>query len=47
MEDFRHEIGISLAAYAKGEHSQPVRQMLGVGGGFQLHGLLAYLHAVR
>ena len=45
VEDFVHEIGVSLAAYAKGDHSQTIRQMLAVGGGFQLHGLLAYLHA--
>ena len=46
VEDFRREIGISLAAYAKMEHSQPVRRMLGVGGGFQLHALLAYLRSM-
>ncbi len=33
-------------AYAKTEHSQPVRQMLGVGGGFALHGLLGYLRSM-
>ena len=46
VEDFRREIGISLAAYAKMERSQPVRRMLGVGGGFQLHALLAYLRSM-
>ena len=46
VEDFRREIGISLAAYAKTEDCRPVRQLLGVGGGFQLHGLLAYLRSL-
>ncbi len=46
VEDFRREIGISLAAYAKTEDCRPVRQLLGVGGGFQLHGLLACLRSL-
>jgi Tfp pilus assembly PilM family ATPase len=46
VEDFLREIDISLGAYAKTEHSEPVRQMLGVGGGFALHGLLGYLRSM-
>jgi type IV pilus assembly protein PilM len=46
IEDFRREIGITLSAYAKAEDCRPVRQLLGVGGGFQLHALLAYLRSM-
>ena len=45
MEDFVRELGVSLAAYGKSEQHRPVRQMLGLGGGFQLHGLLAFLRS--
>jgi hypothetical protein len=45
MEDFVRELGVSLAAYGRSEQHRPVRQMLGLGGGFQLHGLLAFLRS--
>jgi type IV pilus assembly protein PilM len=43
MDDFSRELGVSLAAYAKADHYEPVERMYCLGGGFQLHGLLAYL----
>ena len=45
MEDFVRELMFSLAAYVKSERHRPMRQMLGLGGGFQLHGLLAFLRS--
>ena len=36
MEDFVRELGVSLAAYGKSDHYRPVRQMLGLGGGFPI-----------
>ena len=47
LEDFAREVGEALAAYANTGNSQPVRQLLGVGGGFQLHGLAAYLRSLQ
>ena len=42
-DDFIRELGVSLNVYAKRDHSNPIQQLLGLGGGFQLHGLPAYL----
>jgi len=47
VEDFSREIGISLTAYGKTDQAQPIQQMLGGGGGFQFHGLLAALRSLQ
>jgi hypothetical protein len=41
------EIEFCLTAFAKAESYEPITRMIGVGGGFQLHGLLGYLRAGR
>jgi type IV pilus assembly protein PilM len=46
LDDFRREIEVSLAAYAKAEDCRPAQQLLGTGGGFQLHALLAWLRTL-
>lgn len=47
FEDLVSEVQQSLAMYAKAHPEQPVRRLLGVGGGFALHGLFRYLRCGR
>jgi hypothetical protein len=41
------EIEFCLAALQKAEPHEPITRMIGLGGGFQLHGLLGYLRTGR
>ncbi|MEN6407268.1 MAG: pilus assembly protein PilM [Thermoguttaceae bacterium] len=43
LEDLSEEVRKSLAAYAAAQPDYPVWQILGLGGGFALHGLFRYL----
>lgn len=43
MDQLTREIERSVEAYAASTRAEPVRQLYGVGGGFQLHGLLRHL----
>jgi len=47
FEEFAAEIEMALAAFKKSHPGAGVRQMLGLGGGFRLHGLLRYLRTGR
>jgi type IV pilus assembly protein PilM len=43
MADLAGEIRLALAAFAKAHPRQPVGRIVGLGGGFDLHGLWAFL----
>ena len=43
FEDLVEEIRLSLEAFAKAHPGRKVERILGIGGGFQMHGLLRYL----
>ncbi|MCE5302433.1 MAG: pilus assembly protein PilM [Planctomycetaceae bacterium] len=47
LEDFAEEVRKSLNAYIAAEPDHPVRQIVGLGGGFSLHGLFRYLRCGR
>jgi type IV pilus assembly protein PilM len=47
FEDLIAEIQKSLAAYAESFPHRPVRRILGLGGGFSLHGLFRYMRCRR
>ncbi len=43
FEDLLNELRQSLAAYCAAQPDRPIQRILGVGGGFSLHGLLRWL----
>ncbi len=43
FEDLLKELRQSLAAYSAAQPERPIQRLLGVGGGFSLHGLLRWL----
>ncbi len=47
FEDLLKETQEALAAYAQVQPDRPLRQVVGLGGGFSLHGLLRYLRCGR
>ena len=47
FDDLLTEVQQSLAAYAESCPGQPVQRLLGLGGGFSLHGLLQYFWQAR
>jgi Tfp pilus assembly PilM family ATPase len=47
FEDFLEEIRLTLKAFTEVHPSQPIERVLGLGGSFQLHGLLRYLRFGR
>jgi type IV pilus assembly protein PilM len=47
FDDFLREVEESLAAYALAEPAHPIQRVLGLGGGFSMHGLLRYLRCGR
>jgi Tfp pilus assembly PilM family ATPase len=47
LAEFLTEAQETLAAYAQAEPDCPIQQVLGVGGGFSLHGLFRHLRCGR
>jgi hypothetical protein len=47
MEELAGEVRRSIESFAKTCPDRPVGRLLGLGGGFQLHGLLRYLQIGR
>lgn len=47
FEDFAKEIQAALTLFSKAHRNNRVERLLGVGGGFQIHGLLRYLRLGR
>ena len=47
FEDLLQELQRSLGAYAAAQPDRPIQRVLGVGGGFALHGLLRFLRCGR
>jgi type IV pilus assembly protein PilM len=47
FENIVKEIDHAFTFFAKSERERPIRRILAVGGGFQLHGLLRYLRTGR
>lgn len=47
FDDFLREIQQSLSAYAAAQPDYPVQRVVGLGGGFLLHGLFRYLRSSR
>ncbi|MGD0896343.1 MAG: hypothetical protein ABR915_00820 [Thermoguttaceae bacterium] len=43
MQDLLHEIELCLKAFAKSEQHEPIERMIGLGGEFQLQGLLRHV----
>ena len=46
-EELLKETQEALAGYAQAQPDRPLRQMVGLGGGFSLHGLLRFLRCGR
>ena len=47
FEDLTRELQQSLAAYGKAYPHVPIQRLVGLGGGFSLHGLFRYLRCGR
>jgi Tfp pilus assembly PilM family ATPase len=47
FEDLLRDVQGALAAYAEAEPNRPIQHILGLGGGFLLHGLFRYLRCGR
>jgi Tfp pilus assembly PilM family ATPase len=47
LGDLTRELQESLSAYAESQPSCPVHRIVGLGGGFLLHGLFRYLRCAR
>ena len=47
FEELLKETQEALAGYAQAQPDRPLRQVVGLGGGFSLHGLLRYLRCGR
>jgi Tfp pilus assembly PilM family ATPase len=47
LQGLLKEIEFCLTALEKAEPHEPITRMIGLGGGFQLHGLLGYLRTGR
>jgi type IV pilus assembly protein PilM len=47
FDDLLKEVQQSLAAYGESQPNRPVQRILGLGGGFSLHGLFRYLRCGR
>ena len=46
-DDLLTELRHSLAAYALSQPDSPIERVVGLGGGFSLHGLLSFLRRGR